>query len=358
MTSEGSNWYKCTIPASSAYVMFHNGAGSQEPGNGESGYPVAGETWIQNKGLTFSSKVITSHIDMATGKKISADVTDSQSKTSNSVTYKTSALSGRTDVIAPINATGNYAAGVVNVVYLYGEGGQDETIPTTEPVTTEPVTTAPVKNILIGDVDLDTIISVKDATQLQKHIVNFITLTGDSLIAAECDGDNRLSVKDATVIQKYLIGLSDCGNVGEYTSGGSQDETIPTTEPTTEPVTEPVTTEPVTEPTTTEPVTDPTPTTYTLTFTKPWNGWTDTIYCYSWVSGANGDVAWPGRKMTYSTTNDYGQKLYTVEIPATADYIIFSDSNGTQTVDIPFDGSATRYYTTTTTNGKYNVATW
>ncbi len=347
MTSEGNNWYKCTVPASSAYVMFHNGSGSQEPGNGESGYPVSGETWIQNKGLTFSSKVITSHIDMATGKKISADVVDSQSKTSNSTAYTTSALSGRTDVIAPINATGNYAAGIVNVVYLYGESGEDVTTqPTTAPVT------EPVSNVLIGDVDLDTIISVKDATVVQKHLVSYITLTGDALTAAECDGDSRISVKDATVIQKYLIDLSDCGNVGKYTGG--QEETTPTTEP----VTEPVTTEPVTEPATTQPVTDPTPTTYTLTFTKPWNGWSDTIYCYSWAEGANGDVAWPGRQMTYSTTNDYGQKLYTVEIPATADYIIFSDSNGTQTVDIPFDGTATRYYTTTTTNGKYEVATW
>ena len=55
---------------------------------------------------------------------------------------------------------------------------------------------------------------------------------------------------------------------------------------------------------------------------------------------------------------EYGQKLYTITIPVSVDNIIFSDSNGTQTVDIPFDGTATRYYTTTISNGKYKVATW
>lgn len=72
MTSEGNGWLKCTIPAPSSYVMFHTNS-QQEPGANETGYLVSGEAWVQNKKLSFSSKVITSHIDAATGEKIADD---------------------------------------------------------------------------------------------------------------------------------------------------------------------------------------------------------------------------------------------------------------------------------------------
>ena len=141
MTSEGNGWFVCTVPAISAYVMFHPTSGSaQEPGSGEQGYPVAGEAWIQNKTVTFSSKVITSHIDVATGKKIADDVIDNQAKTTSASSYTTSALSGRTDVITPSNAQGKYSAGIVNVVYLYTSS---QPITTAPPATTQPATTVP-----------------------------------------------------------------------------------------------------------------------------------------------------------------------------------------------------------------------
>lgn len=369
MTSEGNGFYKCTVPASSAYVMFHPTSGSlQEPGQGESGYPVSGEAWIQNKTVTFSSKVVTSHINLNTGSKLAADVIDSQSKVTSSQTYRTSALSGRSDVIVPSNASGSYAAGVVNVVYLYGDNTPipstapstaPSTVPSTAPSTapstvpstapsTEP-TTVP-NRILIGDVDMDGRITISDATIIQKHVSEIITLSGDQLIAADCDGDLRIGVKDATYIQKYVSEISDVALVGTY----REPETVPaptttqpqTTQPTTAPIptTQPTTAPPTTAPQTTQPTTQPTPSTYTVTFTNS-QKWSGTIYCHYWSKTTGEETKWPGVKMTAAGTNDYGENMYTIKIPADTEYIIFNNNNS-QTVDIPFDGSELRFYAT------------
>ncbi len=341
MTSEGSGWYTCTVPATSAYVMFHNGGSSQEPGQGESGYLATGEVWIQNKTITFGSKVITSHIDETTGQKIAEDVVDEQAKTTSANSYTTSPLAGRTDYIVAGVEKGNYSAGIVNVVYLYGSSGEPVTTePTsTEPETTEPTTTPIVTKILIGDVDGNGVITIADATLVQKYAVQMVTFTDTQLIAGDCDLDGRVGIKDATLIQKYIVGFEDTESVGEYVGGEEPTTVEPTTEETTA---EPTTVEPTTEPTTVPPTTEPEPETYTVTFTNSLS-WSGTIYCYYWSEGEDGEVSWPGTAMTYSETNDYGQKIYTVEVPSSADYVIFNNNNS-QTVDIPFDGSELRFY--------------
>lgn len=48
--------------------------------------------------------------------------------------------------------------------------------------------------------------------------------------------------------------------------------------------------------------------------------------------------------MTYLNTNDHGQKVYSVEVPNTVDYIIFTNGSS-QTIDIGFDGTSLNYYT-------------
>ncbi|MEE1319317.1 MAG: type I pullulanase, partial [Ruminococcus sp.] len=310
MTSEGSGWYTCTIPATSAYIMFHNGGSSQEPGQGESGYLATGEVWIQNKTITFGSKVITSHIDETTGQKIAEDVVDEQAKTTSANSYTTSPLAGRTDYIVAGVEKGNYSAGIVNVVYLYGSSGEPVTTeptstePTTEPETTEPTTTPIVTKILIGDVDGNGVITIADATLVQKYAVQMVTFTDTQLIAGDCDLDGRVGIKDATLIQKYIVGFEDTESVGEYVGGEEPTTVEPTTEETTA---EPTTVEPTTEPTTVPPTTEPEPETYTVTFTNSLS-WSGTIYCYYWSEGEDGEVSWPGTAMTYTETNDYGQK--------------------------------------------------
>ena len=344
MTSEGNGWLKCTIPAPSSYVMFHTNS-QQEPGANETGYLVSGEAWVQNKKLSFSSKVITSHIDAATGEKIADDEILIQSKVSSDDTYKTSPLPGRTDVIAPVNASGNLSSGIINVVYLYTSSERPSTAPSTVTPTTAPVT-QPTEKILIGDVNLNGAINVLDATAVQKYIVKLITLSDKALIAAarcDADGENDIvSVKDATYIQMYVTKLDGHGNVGTY----YESEVTPTTAPVTEPATEEPTVAPTTVPATTAPVTEPTTTpssTYTVKFTNSLN-WDGTLYCYSWAEDGTSTKSWPGVAMTYLNTNDYGQKVYSVEVPKTVDYIIFTNGSS-QTIDIGFDGTSLNYYT-------------
>lgn len=357
MTSEGNGWLKCTIPAPSSYVMFHTNS-QQEPGANETGYLVSGEAWVQNKKLSFSSKVITSHIDAATGEKIADDEILIQSKVSSDDTYKTSPLPGRTDVIAPVNASGNLSSGIINVVYLYTSSERPSTAPSTVTPTTAPVT-QPTEKILIGDVNLNGAINVLDATAVQKYIVKLITLSDKALIAAaRCDAeDDIVSVKDATYIQMYVTKLDGHGNVGTY----YEPEVTPTTAPVTEPATEEPTVAPTTVPATTAPVTEPTTTpssTYTVKFTDSLN-WDGTLYCYSWAEDGTSTKSWPGVAMTYLNTNDHGQKVYSVEVPNTVDYIIFTNGSS-QTIDIGFDGTSLNYYTESQYDSKGHayVGTW
>ncbi len=359
MTSEGNGWLKCTIPAPSSYVMFHTNS-QQEPGANETGYLVSGEAWIQNKKLSFSSKVITSHIDAATGEKIADDEILIQSKVSSDDTYKTSPLPGRTDVIAPVNASGNLSSGVTNVVYLYTSSERPSTAPSTVTPTTAPVT-QPTEKILIGDVNLNGAIDIVDTTAVQKYIVKLITLSDKALIAAarcDADGENDIvSVKDATYIQMYVAKLDGHGNVGTY----YESEVTPTTAPVTEPATEEPTVAPTTVPATTAPVTEPTTipsSTYTVKFTDSLN-WDGTLYCYSWAEDGTSTKSWPGVAMTYLNTNDHGQKVYSVEVPNTVDYIIFTNGSS-QTIDIGFDGTSLNYYTESQYDSKGHayVGTW
>ena len=347
MTSEGGNWYKAVLPASSAYVMFHTASGDgQEPAQGASGYLVAGdEVRIQNGAVTFNSTVITSHIDASTGQKLSADVVDSKTSVTSSSSYTTSALSGRTDAVVPINASGSCAAGIINVVYVYTDGG---VIPTTTPVPTTGQT-----RLLFGDVNLNEVITVDDATLLQKYIAELATLSADALVASDCNGDGFKDIMDVTLIQKYLAGMQEYGLVGTY-SGVEPTTTVP---PTTE---QPTTVQPTTAQPTTEQPTTAQPTTaasdkYTMTFTNNYN-WSN-VYCYYWSDSNTDMTSWPGTAMTYSSTNDYGQKIYTLDIPSEATYVIFGDGSSNQTVDILITGSA-RYYISGG-SGKYCTAsTW
>ena len=67
--------------------------------------------------------------------------------------------------------------------------------------------------------------------------------------------------------------------------------------------------------------------------------------------------AWPGAQMTSAGTNDFGENIYSVDIPAGATKVIFT--NGTaQTVDITLSGEEGYYTDGTQTDGKFNALTW
>ena len=84
--------------------------------------------------------------------------------------------------------------------------------PTQAPTTVPPVTT----KVLIGDVDQNGAINIVDATEVQKHIVEIVTLSGAKLKAADANGDNTVNIKDVTAIQYYAVGISaNAGNCGK-----------------------------------------------------------------------------------------------------------------------------------------------
>lgn len=63
------------------------------------------------------------------------------------------------------------------------------------------------KDQLIGDVNSDGIVSIADATELQKYLANIVDFDDEQLAVADTNGDGSVSIADATQIQKYLAQL-------------------------------------------------------------------------------------------------------------------------------------------------------
>lgn len=61
--------------------------------------------------------------------------------------------------------------------------------------------------LILGDVNIDLKVNIKDATLLQKYLAKLSKLSEQSKTCADCDGDSKLSIKDATWIQKFLAGI-------------------------------------------------------------------------------------------------------------------------------------------------------
>ena len=86
------------------------------------------------------------------------------------------------------------------------DGGTAQTV---SGVTVTKSTTITGNNVMLGDVDGNGIISVADATLVQKHAAEMITLEGDALLAADTSKDGVISVADATLIQKFAAEMID-----------------------------------------------------------------------------------------------------------------------------------------------------
>lgn len=95
----------------------------------------------------------------------------------------------------------------VSRTYTYTATTDDITTPTvivpTDPKPTDPNPTNP--DVLLGDVDGDGRVTVKDATYIQKHVVSYEGYENVDLAVGDVDGDGRISIKDATAIQKLCI---------------------------------------------------------------------------------------------------------------------------------------------------------
>ncbi len=205
----------------------------------------------------------------------------------------------------------------------------------------EKTITFTVHDMIVGDADGSGYIDIRDATKVQMFVANLVQ---DQLIykdMADGDGSGLINIRDATAIQYYIAKFDGSGQVGNVI------EYIPPTEPPTEPATEP----------TTEPPTDPV-VKNTVTFTNSFN-WSGTISCYYWSDANKTMTTWPGKAMTQVGVNEFGQPLYTFEVPKEAEYIIFTNGSS-QTTDIAYSGGEVRYYPLSQTDsaGHNLVQTW
>ncbi len=79
------------------------------------------------------------------------------------------------------------------------------------------------------------------------------------------------------------------------------------------------------------------------------------VYAYTWTPEL---ATWPGLQMTWVETNDYGQNVYSIEVSAGAAGLVFSNGNGTQTVDLTVPADGMGYYPETNTDGKWTCGSY
>lgn len=60
----------------------------------------------------------------------------------------------------------------------------------------------------LGDINLDGVVTIADATLLQKHLANLTSLDEKQLAVADTNGDKTITIADATQIQKSIAGLA------------------------------------------------------------------------------------------------------------------------------------------------------
>ena len=189
---------------------------------------------------------------------------------------------------------------------------------------------------MVGDANNNKEINITDALTIMKYNIGSIDSSKIWLALSDCNKDDTVDLKDAIYILRYIVSSGDFAYVGEVNN--RETPTYPPTEAPTEAPTNPVEEN-------------------IVTFSNSHN-WSGTIYCYYWSDTDKNMITWPGKPMTYSRTNSYGQAQYTFTVPDNATYIIFSNGS-TQTVDIPYSGGEMNYYpTTTNSKGHYNVETW
>ena len=398
--STQAGWKYIDVPSTACRVMFHtNNPTLQTPDQGEDGYPVSGEVWIKSGILSFSNKIVTSHIDLVTGEQLADDVVKENPEVSSNQTYITvasAALKKDYDYVASANAKSFHAAGVINVVYLYTEKEDPGPGPGPEPGDGK----------LMGDADLDDEVTILDATHIQRYLVNLAEMTDEAKTLADVDQDKDVTILDATYIQRYLAAIETEGSVVGQRIGG--DEPTPTgkhtfeefhekfnelsaelskydaatygADPLYQAASDAINTyfslitadDPTQEQIDTaydacqaalegladiEIIVGPQPgDSVTLYFTNN-KGWSS-VNAYVW--GASGQGSWPGETLYSIDTNTYGQGIYAVTV-SMGDSVIFNGGDEGQTVDISV-ASLTQYgiycLDETDVDGHYEIGTY
>lgn len=62
---------------------------------------------------------------------------------------------------------------------------------------------------VMGDVNSDGKLDIKDATYIQKSLVDLEVLNDHQNALADMDGDGRITISDVTSIMRAIVGLTD-----------------------------------------------------------------------------------------------------------------------------------------------------
>ncbi len=64
-----------------------------------------------------------------------------------------------------------------------------------------------IKVVVLGDVNLDSSVTISDATLVQKYLANLITFNSEQELAADYDRDGVITIDDVSLIQRKALGL-------------------------------------------------------------------------------------------------------------------------------------------------------
>lgn len=292
------------------------------------------------------------------------------------------------------NATDLYQNLIVpEYAYIIGSANPVED-PTETTESTEPSTESKTK---YGDADEDGEVAVLDALAIQKHLARLEFLSDQGIINSMVTNGKDLSITDATQIQRLLAGLIDHFPVEDLAQTGKEikeveiaeagiieDEIIETSDNLSDEVETYLTKQYIYASydqyqackkavkaykggkTTSSDLTTKynelktivnkygaIGDTYDVYFTdnQSWGN----VKAYAWGDNGAKNATWPGASMQYVDTNSMGQKIYKISLPRdTYKNIIFSNGNGTQTVDLKLLCTYhPQYYPTYSDNGKF-----
>ena len=59
----------------------------------------------------------------------------------------------------------------------------------------------------VGDNDGNDTVNIKDATNIQKHLADIVTMNENSVLLSDVDDNGAVNIKDSTTIQKFIAGI-------------------------------------------------------------------------------------------------------------------------------------------------------
>ncbi len=205
-TEEGDKIYKATVPEGIDYIIFNNGY------NGEQTVDIT----LNSKDNIYTTTSSTGNVNEAkeyiynVNSGFYEDKTPSSSPLASSATEPTEATPDtpleNTPVTNPAETDpSENTSPTTNSDKLPETTTSENNVETTENISKNTVPTD--TKHLLGDVNLDGKVNIKDATVLQKHLAKLQILTDKNLSVSDTTKDGRVTISDVTSIQKKIAGL-------------------------------------------------------------------------------------------------------------------------------------------------------